>query len=155
MIAQTRASLFVTAVCLMTPITMWGQDQLKVKAMRAAPRQTSLYEITFTTTETLAADAEIRVMFPSTYDLGGFEIAGSTTINGGFTFKREGQRVTIQRTGLGSSIPRGQKVSLQLGLIKNPPLFANAEPVRIEVLHSRKATTAAKAFTSSVEFQAR
>ena len=131
-----------------------AQERMTIKALRAAPRLASLYEISFVTTETLAVDAEIRISFPASYDLSTLEIAGSTSINGGLTLTRDGQRVIVKRTGLGAVVPRNQKVSLQLGLIKNPSIFANAEPVRIEVLHSQKTTTA-KAFASSVEFQSR
>jgi hypothetical protein len=133
---------------------VWAQESMAIKALRAAPRQTSIYELSFSTNEALAVDAEIRLTFPAAYDLSGLEIAGSTTINGGLTLTRDGQRVVVKRTGLGTVVPRGQKVGLQLGLIKNPSNFATAEQVRVEVLHSKKAT-AAKAFASSVEFQSR
>jgi hypothetical protein len=136
------------------PALSWSQEAMAIKALRAAPRQASLYEVSFSTGEVLAVDAEIRLTFPASYDLSALEIAGSTTINGGLTLTRDGQRVAIKRTGLGTAVPRGQKVSLQLGLIKNPSSFATAEPVRVEVLHSKKTTTA-KAFASSVEFQSR
>lgn len=142
------------ACCLLAPLTMWAQDAVSVKALRAVPRQVSLYEITFTTTDSLRPDAEIHLTFPASYDLSAFEIAGSTSINGGFTYKRDGQKVTLQRSGIGTPVQRGQKVSLQLGLIKNPPTFDSAEPVRIEVFHSKKQTPT-KAITSRVEFQRR
>jgi hypothetical protein len=131
-----------------------AQEKMTVKALRAAPRKASIYEVTFSTTEALARDAEIRLTFPASYDLSELDIAGSTSINGGMTLTRNGQRVIVKRGGLGTVVPRGQQVSLQLGLIKNPATFANAEPVRVEVLHSQKSTTA-KAFASSVEFQSR
>ncbi len=131
-----------------------AQEKMAIKALRAAPRLASLYEISFVTSEALAVDAEIRISFPASYNLSELEIAGSTSINGGLTLTRDGQRVIVKRSGLGTAVPRGQQVSLQLGLIKNPAAFATAEPVQIEVLHSKKTTTA-KAFTSSVEFQSR
>lgn len=141
-------------IMLLVPAPSSAQDAMTIKALRAAPRQASIYDVSFSTSEVLAADAEIRLTFPTSYDLGGLEIAGSTAINGGLSLTRDGQRVTIRRSGLGTAVPQGQKVSLQLGLIKNPSTFANAEQVRIEVLHSKKATTA-KAFAPSVEFQSR
>jgi len=131
-----------------------AQEKMTIKALRAAPRLASLYEISFVTSEALAVDAEIRISFPVSYDLSTLEIAGSATINGGLTLTRDGQRVIVKRTGLGTVVPRGQKVGLQLGVIKNPATFAIVEPVRIEILHSQKTTTA-KAFASSVEFQSR
>lgn len=149
-----RTKNVVAAFCLLAPAAIWAQEALSVKALRALPRQVSLYEIAFTTTEVLGADAEIRVSFPATYDLNAFEIAGSTSINGGFTWQRQGQLVTLRRSGIGTPVPRGQKVSVQLGLINNPPIFAAAEPVRVEILHSKKDTTA-KVLTNRVEFQSR
>jgi hypothetical protein len=145
---------FCSLAAIFLATAVLAQEPMAIKALRAAPRQASIYEISFSTTEALAVDAEIRVVFPAAYDLSGLEIAGSTTINGGLTMTRDGQRVVVKRTGLGTVVPSGQRVSLQLGLIRNPSSFAAAEQVRVEVLHSKKAT-AAKAFASSVEFQSR
>jgi len=139
---------------LAASVPVVAQETLAVKAMRAAPQQASLYEIAFTTTDPLAADAEIRLTFPSAYDLKHFEIAGSTTILGGLSWKRDGQVVTLRRSGLGAVVPPGQKVSVQLGMIQNPSRFDTAEPLRIEVLPSPKTRTL-RTFTSRVEFLSR
>lgn len=144
----------IAALCLLTPALLWAQDGLSVKALRALPGKACLYEIAFTTTDELSADAEIRLSFPAGFDLTAFEIAGSISINGGFTWKREGQQVTLRRSGLGAAVPRGQKVKVQLGLIQNPADFATAAPVRVEVFHTSKAKTP-QAITRRVEFESR
>lgn len=113
-----------------------GRDSLTVQALRAAPGKPSLYELTFVTTDTLKGDADIVVTFPSAFDLSQLQIAGSGQINGGFKLERRGQEVRLRRTGLGEKIPPGRKVSVQLGLIVNPPSFSSAHQVRVAVANT-------------------
>jgi hypothetical protein len=113
-----------------------GRDSLTVQALRAAPGKPSLYELTFVTTDTLRRDAEIVVTFPNTFDLSQLQIAGSNQINGGFKLERRGQEARLRRSGLGETIPPGRKVSVQLGLIVNPPSFSSAHQVRVAVANS-------------------
>src|SRR5574341_1386419 len=122
-----------------TAAKMPGRDSLTVQALRAAPGKPSLYELTFVTTDTLTRDAEIVVTFPSAFDLSQLEIAGSNQINGGFKLERRGQEVRLRRTGLGEKIPPGRKVSLQLGLIVNPPDLSASHQVAVQLPAGRTA----------------
>ena len=110
-----------------------GRDSLTVQSLRAQPGKPSLYELRFVTTDTLARDAEIIVTFPPAFDLSQLEIAGSSQINGGFKLERKGQKVHLRRTGLGQKIPPGRKVSLQLGLVVNPPDFSASHQVTVQL----------------------
>ncbi len=110
-----------------------GRDSLTVQALRAQPGKPSLYELRFVTTDTLARDAEIVLTFPRAFDLSQLEIAGSSQINGGFKLERKGQEVHLRRTGLGERIPPGRKVSLQLGLVVNPPDFSASHQVTVQL----------------------
>ena len=110
-----------------------GRDSLTVQALRAQPGKPSLYELRFVTTDTLVRDAEIVVTFPRAFDLSQLEIAGSSQINGGFKLERKGQEVHLRRTGLGEKIPPGRKVSLQLGLVVNPPDFSASHQVTVQL----------------------
>ncbi len=121
-----------------------GRDSLSVKALRAAPGKPSLYEISFVTTDSLAADAAIAITFSKVFDLSQLEIAGSSTINGGFTLMRNGQDVQVRRTGLGAKVPPGKKVSLQLGLIGNPVSFSSSHQVRVQLPATRNAAATTK-----------
>ena len=126
-----------------------GRDSLTVKALRAAPGKPSLYEVSFVTADSLAANALIVISFPKTFNLSQLEIAGSSTINGGFTLTRRGQEVQVRRTGLGAKISPGKRVSLQLGLIGNPASFSAAHQVRVQL----PATRAAAATTKNMDVQ--
>ncbi|MGH7595631.1 MAG: hypothetical protein ACREOI_04730 [bacterium] len=110
-----------------------GRDSLTVQALRAQPGKPSLYELRFITTDTLARDAEIVVTFSRAFDLSQLEIAGSSQINGGFKLERKSQEVHLRRTGLGERIPPGRKVSLQLGLVVNPPDFSASHQVTVQL----------------------
>lgn len=121
-----------------------GRDSLTVKALRAEPGKPSLYEVSFVTTDSLAATATIILTFPASFDLSQLEIAGSSTINGGFALARNGQEVQLRRTGLGSKIPPGKKVSIQLGLIVNPPNFSASHQVRVQLPAARTAAASIK-----------
>jgi hypothetical protein len=110
-----------------------GRDSLTVQALRAQPGKPSLYELRFVTTDTLARDAKIVVTFPPAFDLSQLEIAGSNQINGGFKLERKGQEVHLRRSGLGQKIPPGRRVSLQLGLVVNPPDFSASHQVTVQL----------------------
>jgi hypothetical protein len=125
-----------------------GLDSLTVHALRAEPGKPSLYELRFVTTDTLARDAELVLTFPRAFDLSQLEIAGSSQINGGFKLERKGQEVHLRRTGLGEKIPPGRKVSLQLGLVVNPPDFSASHQVTVQFPAGR--TAAATPFAKTV-----
>jgi len=121
-----------------------SRDSLAVKALRAAPGKASLYEVSFVTMDSLAANATIVISFPKAFDLSRLEIAGSSTINGGFTLARNGQDVQVRRTGLGAKISPGKKVSIQLGLIGNPTSFSASHQVRVQLPATRNAAATTK-----------
>jgi hypothetical protein len=127
-----------------------GRDSLTVQALRAQPGKPSLYELRFVTTDTLARDAEIVVTFPRAFDLSQLEIAGSSQINGGFKLERKGQDVHLRRTGLGERIPPGRKVSLQLGLVVNPPDFSASHQVTVQLPAGRAAAATPLAKTVAI-----
>ncbi|MDZ7291276.1 MAG: hypothetical protein ONB44_18410 [candidate division KSB1 bacterium] len=127
-----------TRTAQMIAATNAGRDSLVVRSLRAEAGKPSLYEITFVTTDTLAPRAEIVVKFPRDFDLSPLEIAGSSEINGGFELERKTmpdgvQEVLLRRTGLGSKVPPGRKVSVQLGLIVNPANLAASHQVNVEL----------------------
>jgi hypothetical protein len=92
-----------------------------MRALRAEPGKPSLYEVRFTTADTLEAQAELVFEFPAALDLSLLEVASSTTINGGFNITRTRNIVHVRRTGLGAVVPPGRPVELKLGLITSPP----------------------------------
>ncbi len=129
--AQLSALLFAFGFLVYSP-TLLGQNAQRltppaanpadftIRALRAEPGKPSLYDIHFTTRDTLDPLAEMTFDFPRALDLRLLEVASSTSINGGFKIFREGNVVRIRRTGLGETIPPGKKVELKLGLITSP-----------------------------------
>ncbi|MDZ7266336.1 MAG: hypothetical protein ONB48_04335 [candidate division KSB1 bacterium] len=115
-----------------------------VRALAAQPGEVSLYEIRFTTGDSLAARAEIILDFPAEFDLSLLRVASSTSINGGFKLVRERNQVRVQRTGLGAMIPPGRNVELQLGLIKNPGRLTGNYEVGMEIRSSSQSVLVAR-----------
>jgi hypothetical protein len=119
-----------------------GFDSVSVHALWAEPGKASLYDLTFVTADTLAADAEIVIAFPRGFDLSPLEIAGSSDINGGFKLERKDQEVRLHRTGLGEKVPPGRKVSIKLGLIVNPSDLVASHEVNVQLRSSGQVATA-------------
>lgn len=117
---------------------------VKVRALAAQPGEVSLYEISFTTADSLSRRAEILLDFPAEFDLSLLRVASSTSINGGFKLVREGNQVRVQRTGLGAVIPAGRKVEIQLGLIRNPSRLTNSYEVGLEIRSSGQTVQVAR-----------
>lgn len=119
-----------------TPIT--------VRALAKQPGEVSLYEVSFTTKDSLGRRAEIVLEFPAELDLSLLRLASSTSINGGFKISRDRNVVRVQRTGLGAVVPPGKNVALQLGLIKNPVQPASNVEVAIEIRSATQAVQVAR-----------
>jgi hypothetical protein len=120
-------------------------DSITIHALKAAPGKGSIYEIGFVTRDTLATDAEILLAFPPECDLSGLEIAGSSSIDGGWKLEKNGRNVTLRRTGLGHVVMPGRRAGVKLGLIKNPADFNATHRVEVEVRASAKKQAGAKA----------
>jgi hypothetical protein len=131
--------------------TTLSRDSLAVQALRAEPGKASIYKITFVTTDTLAADAEIVVTFPPAFDLSKLEIAGSSDINGGFKLERKDREVRLRRSGLGDKVPPGKKVSVQLGMVVNPASLAGLHEVGVQLRYSKQ-TSSIISKNQSVQF---
>ncbi len=130
-----------------------AKDDLRIQALYAEPGKPSVYEIAFTTKETLPPEAEFSFEFPAEFDLAQLQIAGSPDMKGGFTLKRDKQKVVVQRSGLGQSVASGTLVRLRLGAIVNPKNLESSRAVAMQVrLSARSAwTTLAK---QSIAFMA-
>ncbi|NUO83212.1 hypothetical protein HUU05_24330 [candidate division KSB1 bacterium] len=119
------------------PSWAWAQSEkqteLRIHALHAEPGRPSVYEVAFTATEKLAPEAEFSFEFPAEFDLTQLQIAGSPDINGGFTLKRDKQKVLVQRSGLGQSIAAGTFVRLRLGAIGNPKIGESSNAIVVQM----------------------
>ena len=118
--------------------------EFRMQALRAEPGKPSLYDVRFTTVDTLDARAELVFEFPAALDVSLLEVASSTTINGGFTITREGNRVRVLRTGLGATLPPGRQVEVKLGLITSPATLAGNLEVGFSQIRASGQPAAAK-----------
>lgn len=110
-----------------------AHDSLAIRALSPEPGRRCLYEITFTTSDTLSTRADLTLTFPAAFDLSALEIAGSAAIDGGLTLEKDRQRVTIRRTGRGTAIGPGQRIRLKMGLFQNPANIRTPYTIQAEL----------------------
>lgn len=96
-------------------------DTVEVKPLNTQPGAASLYILNFSLSDTLPSDAIIEVSFPEGFDLSKVGIAGSSTINGGFSVSVAGQNVYVKRKGKGSIKLPGDRVDVKFSTVVNPP----------------------------------
>jgi hypothetical protein len=130
--------LFAFGLLAYSPNLMGQSSQrpafdFSLRALRAEPGKPSLYDLHFTTRDTLDPLTEMVFEFPRELDLSQLQIASSTSINGGFKIFREGNVVRVRRTGLGETIFPGEQVELKLGLITSPPSLAGNLEIAFEL----------------------
>lgn len=109
-------------------------DSVKIIAKHPEIRSSSIYQVNFVIDKPIPAKAAFRIVFPIGFDLSDLMIAGSSTINGGFTLQVEGQTVTIKRSGLGKEIPPNQPVDVKFAIVKNPAQAADDYEIQVELL---------------------
>ncbi len=132
-----RTKIFLYGLILALPGWAWAQSEkqieLRIQSLHAEPGKPSVYEVAFTATEKLAPEAEFGFEFPAEFDLTQLQIAGSPDINGGFTLKRDKQKVLVQRSGLGQSVAAGTLVRLRLGAIGNPNIVESSHTIAVQI----------------------
>lgn len=129
-------------------------DSLRLEALKAEAGKPSIYMLSFTTRDTLPADAVFELTFPPEFELSQLEVAGSRTMNGGIKLTKDRQKVLLKRTGLGRAVPPGKKVSLKFGLIRNPSNLNKAYIVKV-VLRSQAKNIDLMNSDTRVQFLAR
>ena len=80
----------------------------------------SVYEIRFKLTEPFPSAGSLTLEFPREFDLSQAILAGSPNVKGGFKVFVDGQRVRIQRSGLGQAVPAGTEIVVRVANVKNP-----------------------------------
>jgi len=119
--AHSRRILFlITCFVVFLNSSAFAQDAVKIRPVNSKPKAVSIYELSFTTTETLNPDGQISIVFPDNIDLSKVRAAGSSTINGGFKTRVDGNKIILSRTGLGRRILPNKKVDVKFANIVNP-----------------------------------
>ena len=113
--------------------SLWAQNMLTIQPVFKEAGIAAIYEINFTVSQAIPADAQFVIHFPTEFDLTKVNMAGSATINGGFITKVQGSDVTLTRSGLGDVVTAGQPVKLQFATVKNPDRSADYS-VTVEII---------------------
>ena len=110
---------------ILVALPLHAQTKASLSALHAAPAKEGMYKLTFSLAQDLAAKSEVIIDFPGQFDLSAIKIAGSNEINGGIQFDTDQNKLTLKRSGLGSTVPAGKKVSIIFGPLKNPDELKN------------------------------
>lgn len=109
-------------------------DSIEVIAKHPESAANSIYQVKFSVSKPIPANAMFRVTFPPEFDLSDLLIAGSTTINGGFEIAVDKQVVVMKRSGLGKEVPANQSADLKFAIVRNPGKPADDYKILIEIL---------------------
>ena len=106
----------------------FAQGSISDTDLTAGATTNYTYNFTVGAAETLLPTEVITVTFPSAgtgFDVSNVLIAGSTSIDGGFTASPSGQNVIITRDGTGTSVTN-QTVEITFGVVTNPTTIAGS-----------------------------
>ena len=115
-------------------------DSLAVFVVVPEAGARSIYELRFSLNSALPPAAQLEIVFPEGLDLSEVMVVGSNTIDGGLSFQRQGQRLTIRRSGLGHTLPSGKTLDLKIANIRNPRRLSGGLEVRVTVRSQEGAT---------------
>jgi len=147
-------SLTITlCVFWLLPLAGLAQENLTVTPIFNTTFINSAYEVKFTTSQALLPNAKFLVTFPGNFDLSKVNMAGSQTINGGFTTTVKDSTILITRSGLGRTILAGEAVQFQFATIRNPGI-ARDFPVRVEIFADSTNRVAQKESAVKIEMRA-
>lgn len=97
-----------------------AQSDARLIALNPQAGASSIYQFSFITADTMHSEAVFEIVFPGTIDISRVKIAGSSTINGGFSVSVSTDTVIVNRSGNGKAIEPGQSVSIEIATVKNP-----------------------------------
>ncbi|MBN1352568.1 hypothetical protein JXJ21_24475 [candidate division KSB1 bacterium] len=117
-----------------------AQERVELKAIFPNADALSIYEIEFSLNDTLKATSEFKVTFPEAFDLSKVKIAGSSTINGGFSVKVAESTVILKRSGRGTDVLPGNTVDVKFANVKNPATPDATHKIKIEILNPNRRT---------------
>lgn len=136
MFNQLKSHILTIVVFLTFAIgisSLLAQNNVVIKPIFPDVESSTIYEVKFTASVEIAAKAMFKLTFPASFDLSKVRMAGSETINGGFSVKLDKKKVLITRSGLGRVVKTGEAVKFQFATVKNPEKADNYE-IRFEVV---------------------
>ena len=94
----------------------------------------TLYEVKFTSPDTISQKARFSLTFPSEFDLSMVSLAGSKIMDGGFSVTVKDSILNISRNGEGKPAIPGSELDLLFSIVKNPDNADNDYFVLFRVL---------------------
>lgn len=95
-------------------------NSAKVQPLSPQAGKASVYEVRFRLTEAFPKTGSVTLEFPQDFDLSQLILAGSPNVKGGFKVFVKGQKVRLQRSGLGEVVPPKTEMIIRLANVKNP-----------------------------------
>jgi len=115
-------------------------DEIDLKPQHVEVEKNSIYELFFSIEKEISPKAIVTIEFPTNFDLSGVLIAGSATINGGFSLSVEQNKVVIKRSGLGRTIKPNEKVDIKFANVRNPATAADDYRIKINIKNDENIT---------------
>lgn len=95
-------------------------DSLSIDPVNNRGGQQSIYILNFSILDTIPPGAQWEINFPAGFDLSKVLLAGSNSINGGFSVQVTGQNILISRSGQGFPLRAGINYDLAFANVNNP-----------------------------------
>ncbi|RME00063.1 MAG: hypothetical protein D6814_04360 [Calditrichaeota bacterium] len=129
--------ILVGLVFLCLPQIVAAQD-ITLQPIKPRGNKPCLYRLEFSLSQELKPKAWIYLHFPTHYDLSKVKIAGSNDIKGGISFAVDSTGISFERSGLGPTIARNQRVSIIFGPVKNRLAHTAVDSVDVQVFFNGK-----------------
>lgn len=130
--------IFSLVIILLFQSLAFAADSVKVIVKNQQAKASSIYEVEFVASKPISPKATIVINFPEAFDLSNLQVAGSSTLNGGFNLKVENKELRLERSGLGREISPNEKVSVKFAIVKNPDRAGDEYNLEIEILNDQK-----------------
>lgn len=131
--ARIALYILISIGFFLTKVNAAPADSIKVNARNGDVNASSIYEVYFSISTEIPASASIVVIFPDDFGLSNVNVAGSTTINGGFELTVNQKKVILKRSGHGDVIEPDQQVSVKFANVKNPPRSVDQYEIDVEI----------------------
>ena len=95
-------------------------DSLKLTPLTTKSGAATLYKLSFVPREIIPSNARFDIEFPGEFDISLLSLAGSNTMDGGFSVSVDGTKLAINRNGEGKQVGPGVPSNLLFSIVRNP-----------------------------------
>lgn len=117
-----RKSFIIIGLILTLAVQVTSQeiDSVSVVPLNPKVATNTLYQVNFVSPVIIDNDALFSLTFPSEFDISNTTVAGSKSMDGGFTVSVQDSVLQIKRRGEGKSVNVGTPQNLMFSVVKNP-----------------------------------